>query len=136
MDFQINLQTKGEIMTQKLITAVPGFATDYLGNDFKVGDLVIWPNRKGSSMWMNKGHVTAIGMKKAPGHEAYVMVPVLQIERVTSNWDGSQIGKRNVEVVCLDRVVALGRTSNFKPKREKPGMCTTWLDRVMAWLRK
>lgn len=31
---------------------------DYLGQVINTGDLIVWPNRQGSSMWMNRGYVT------------------------------------------------------------------------------
>ncbi len=34
--------------------------TDFLGNEIKVGDEIVYPNRSGSSMWMCRGTVTAL----------------------------------------------------------------------------
>jgi hypothetical protein len=120
---------------EALKTNVPGFAVDYFGNDIKVGDLVVYPNRSGSSMWMNHGTVKAIGMR--PDDYSPSMQPVLQIEKVPSNYDITESGTRRVEVVCLDRVVALGRgwENSFSPQRAPEKEMDSTLDRVIAWLR-
>jgi len=40
---------------------------DFLGREITVGDTVIYPVRRGSSMWLNKIIVTAIGDIQRPG---------------------------------------------------------------------
>ena len=110
---------------------------DFLGNVIKEGDQIVWPNRQGSMMWMNTGHVAAIGTDD-------LNRPVLQVDRQDrGHLTGRRSGKtKRVEIHRTDRVVALGRWENFLPMKEpnefrdmpKP-FKETWLDRVMQWIR-
>lgn len=38
--------------------------TDYFNNDIHVGDIVAYPGRSGSSLWMNHGKVIEVVCKK------------------------------------------------------------------------
>lgn len=93
---------------------------DYFGNLIKRGDLVVWPNRQGSSMWMNHGYVTALGFDVGTGmpvrHD-----PILQVKRVqTTALINEPTGKfRNVTLTDLSRVIALGRVKHFVPRKDK-----------------
>ena len=125
-------------------------AIDYFGNQILVGDLVVYPNRQGSSMWMNRGTVTAVGTK-VRATSTVDIYPVIQIRKVQTYYDGRFAGLRNVEVECLNRVIVLGRgygvRGNWEPRKVRTTtlgpienldinpLHTTWLDRLMAWLR-
>lgn len=69
---------------------------DFLGKEIRVGDLVVWPGRKGSSLWMNSGKVIAL-------------------ETVEDNWTGEESIKltalnkndRPVILTELNRVVVV-----------------------------
>lgn len=110
---------------------------DFFGNTIKVGDCIVYPGRQGSSMWMNKGTVMAIGQKGDP------YAPVLQVKKVQTTWDGRPVGYRDVEILILDRVICLGRGYGYKcnwtPRKSKdiPTIFNeTWLDRLMNWFRR
>ena len=112
---------------------------DYFGNKIKQGDLICWPNRQGSSMWMNHGYVVGLGFKESTFNNR-LPLPVLQVKRVqVTALDNRPTGRyRNVEIECLERVVALGRVLEFFPKQQKEERDTirlSWLDRVIQWLR-
>lgn len=106
---------------------------DYFGNKIKRGDLICWPNRQGSSMWMNHGYVVGLGFKESTLKNR-LPLPVLQVKRVqVTALDNRPTGRyRNVEIECLERVVALGRE---KPNEERDTTKLSWLDRIIRWLR-
>lgn len=116
---------------------------DFFGNVIKVGDCIVYPGRQGSSMWMNVGTVIAIGSKPV-NMSKMTSKPVLQVKRVQHNLNNEFIGFKDVEVEILNRVICLGRGYGYgcswKPRKSKnmPDHLkhrTTWLDRVMAWIR-
>jgi hypothetical protein len=106
---------------------------DYFKNTIRLGDLVLYPNRAGSSLWMNHGTVVARGTDKESR-------PVIVVKKVQTTWDGRFAGHKEVTIYCLDRVIALGRGHGdfgYKPQKAKtePVLKETWIDRVMSWLR-
>ena len=111
---------------------------DFLGNVIKEGDMIVWPNRQGSSLWMNSGHVVQIGHEQLEGLRGVELVPVLQVDRMAN----PGMKTKRVEIYRTERVVALGRWDRFQPMKEpcefrdmpKP-FKETWLDRVMNWIR-
>jgi hypothetical protein len=38
---------------------------DFLGHDIKVGDRIVYPNRRGANLWMNKGIVEGFGVNNS-----------------------------------------------------------------------
>lgn len=92
---------------------------DYFGNQIKVGDLLVWPNRWGGSMWMNHGYVLALG-KRESWFKGSPDTPILQVKRVQTNHRNRPTGKyRNVEIEVLERTIALGRCADFVPRKQK-----------------
>lgn len=62
---------------------------DFLGQVIKNGDLVVWPNRIGAYMWMNKGRVLEVGdnklsVSRLPNNKGEVQrrVTITQVQRV------------------------------------------------------
>jgi len=106
---------------------------DFLGNLIKEGDQIVWPNRRGSSMWMNRGWVRHIGYETAKNlHGVEYTLPVLQVDRD----QGDGLPTKKVEIYRTERVVALGRHPyQFTPRKAQDEFRETWLDRVMAWIR-
>lgn len=106
---------------------------DYFNNEIKVGDLVLYPNRQGSSLWMNHGTVLALGHTDDK--------PSIMVKKVTTNYRGEFMGHREVTIQCLNRVIALGRGHGdfgFVPRKASSpdqDLSETWLDRVMKWIR-
>jgi hypothetical protein len=71
--------------------------TDFRGNDIGAGDVVVYPGRKSSSLWLTEARV--------------------QHTTITKNWRGEDIaaivviptkGKRKVTLTCLHRIVVVG----------------------------
>ena len=105
---------------------------DYFKNTIRLGDLVLYPNRAGSSLWMNHGTVLARGTTEGK--------PSLIIKKVQTNYLGRFLGHREVTVYCLDRVIALGRGHGdfgFQPRKAKihSHPMPSLIDRIMAWFR-
>jgi hypothetical protein len=44
---------------------------DFLDREISVGDIIVYPVRRGSSMWLNKIKVTAIGSVHRQGRREY-----------------------------------------------------------------
>ncbi len=103
---------------------------DYFKNEIKIGDLVLYPNRQGSSMWMNHGTVLARGSSYGK--------PTIIVKKVQTNYKGQFMGHREVTVYVLDRVIALGRgygDFGFRPTKAPTSLESTWLDRLMNFFR-
>jgi stress-induced morphogen len=92
---------------------------DLLGNEIKIGDMVAYPGRKSSSMWVSVGkvvevcrgelyddslHRTTWNKWKVPKH--------LKVEIKSENWDGTIKVKRTTQVKRIDRVLIIP-TSQF-----------------------
>jgi hypothetical protein len=88
---------------------------DFLGNDIKVGDTIVYPLRSGSWMRLRKGVVR----KRTKTQDYYsavelsVSVPALMIEVESTKWDTvrreSIPTTRVVPFRSLDRCVVIGR---------------------------
>jgi hypothetical protein len=84
---------------------------DCIGNDVKVGDVITYPGRSGSSLWMNFGKVTKITKVKEDSfyNREYVSVQVL---RPILMWHGLEPnntleGWKKVSLQCINRHVKL-----------------------------
>jgi hypothetical protein len=57
-------------------------AIDFLGNEIKPGETIVYPGRVGSSLWMNKGVVVdvtlAIDYRGKPYHKVVVEKDVME----------------------------------------------------------
>ena len=86
---------------------------DFLGQTIVSGDTVVYPNRQGSSLWMNKARV--VGFKKIKDAD-----PESPVERLRSPSFSLKV-KRVTDgitktLTCLDRVVVITgvlRTDNM-----------------------
>jgi hypothetical protein len=65
--------------------------TDFLGQEIKAGDDVVYPGRKGSGLWMNLAKVVSVDPKGQDGWRVKVQLPNNAIRIVT----------------CVDRVVVI-----------------------------
>lgn len=83
---------------------------DCIGNDVKVGDVITYPGRSGSSLWMNFGKVTKI-TKIFDRHSYYGYGPseyiMVQVLRPLLSWDDKLEGWKKVGLICLNRHVKL-----------------------------
>lgn len=84
-------------------------ATDFLGQEIKVQDTVVYPNRQGSSLWMNKG--TVLEVKQVPPRD-----PSAPDAHPASQPSFKLKVRREDGVVrpllCLDRVVVVTQQLN------------------------
>lgn len=56
---------------------------DIRGIEIEVGDIIVYPGRGGSSLWMNKGVVTDIEIKMVPQYNYWGKPPLPDVEQVT-----------------------------------------------------
>lgn len=87
---------------------------DCIGNEVRVGDVITYPGRSGSSLWMNFGKVTKITKVKEDSfyNREYTLVQVLRpILRYRSFYcdddDNTVEGWKKVTLYCINRHVKL-----------------------------
>jgi hypothetical protein len=88
---------------------------DALGNLIKVGDVVMYPGRQGSSIWNSFSIVREIVVGEDWAKRPYRRLKVTNVAE--RGWHKKEVVVRNTTVYCLDRVVVLSRT-NLKPTSE------------------
>lgn len=92
---------------------------DLLGNEIKVGDMVAYPGRKSSAMWVSVGKVIEVccyelhddSLHRPDGHKWKVKMH-LKVEIKSENWDGTIKVKKTTQVKRIDRVLIIP-TSQF-----------------------
>jgi hypothetical protein len=79
---------------------------DYFGRKIKKGDLIVYPGRQGSCMWMNDGIVLSKhAVKNYRGYEDYV----IKVRANQYNVMRDLVGTCDVTVRVLSRVVIVKR---------------------------
>jgi hypothetical protein len=71
---------------------------DFLGREIKVGDTIVYPGRRGSSMWLNR----AVVKTTQEGYSKYAYGP--QSGLITAEREGNS---RPVQITNPDRVVVV-----------------------------
>jgi len=84
---------------------------DCCGNDVKVGDVITYPGRTGSSLWMNFGKVTKITQKTEDSYYGKRTFTLVQVLRPLLMWhdleDNELEGWKKVTLYCINRHVKL-----------------------------
>jgi hypothetical protein len=83
---------------------------DIRGRRIEVGSKVVWPGRRGSSLWMTAGEVVSIKKVDGPSWTDQVRHQVrVQITHVDSDysWDVKRIGT-SVTLTRVDNIVVVG----------------------------
>lgn len=70
--------------------------TDWLGNKIQVGDLIVYPGRQSSSLWMNHARVLEISER----HTYYGVHPIMKVMHT----DKSQYGRMKDKVVIITKL--------------------------------
>ena len=74
---------------------------DSLGNEFYDGALIMYPGRRGSSLWMSYAVVERIvPVVNWRGEQSFV----LKVSVVSKNWSGTVVGLRKTTLRVLNRV--------------------------------
>ncbi len=88
---------------------------DWLGTEIKVGSVIVYPGRQGSSMWMSKAVVLEVGTttarewRHAPISDwGYYEKPRLTVAVDQTNYTGAVVGVRRVKIDRVDRVTVVG----------------------------
>ena len=76
---------------------------DFRGREIRVGSLIAWANRQGSSLWMNTGKIVNIDEKDDWGKKK--KIARVRLESSSDSWQMESKKLRTVE--CLDRIVVL-----------------------------
>ena len=89
-------------------------AKDQFGNEIKAGDIITYPGRQGSSLWMNVARVKEV--TKAERYWSNDLHPCLKIERVGTRWNWDKtIGQRymyyphNTSLTVLKNVTVISK---------------------------
>lgn len=83
--------------------------TDYFGNVIAKGDIIAYPGRGGSSLWMNHGKVIEIVCKKKYHWESEPCEMVVKLRIRQLSVETSRTGL----IECLDRVINLSHVAKF-----------------------
>lgn len=98
-----------------------GLALDFLGRVIAPGDLIVYPNRRGSSLWMNKAEVLRVEWEDTESSPAR---PVIVAKLEQTNSKGKVTGHRQVSIRELARVtVVVSASDGSVPSR--PGSAAT-----------
>lgn len=76
------------------MTEATSVYVDFMGGEIGVGDTIVYPVRKGSSMWLNKAVVS--GQRTDQAGKPYLTV-----------YDPEAVAKRNVRIKNLHTVVVV-----------------------------
>lgn len=77
------------------------FFLDFLGNEIRVGNTVVYPGRQGAHLWLNKGLVEELGhIKHWSGRE----IKRIKVRRISR---GKREKEMSVWVEKLERVVVV-----------------------------
>ncbi len=77
---------------------------DYFGKQIEVGDLIVYPGRRGANLWMNHGTVVAIEPDYKVSSYKKGRITVAYLSDELSNIFSPKNG-RTAKITCLDRVV-------------------------------
>lgn len=87
---------------------------DLLGNEIKVGDMVAYPGRKSSAMWVSVGKVVEVrsgelhdDQRHRIGLSRWKTRMHLKVEIKCENWDGTIRVKKTTQVKRIDRVLII-----------------------------
>jgi len=82
-------------------------AKDYFDNEIREGDIIAYPGRGGSSLWMNHGRVIEIIHKKRWECGSDKMVTKLRVEKL-----GMKTSRVST-IECFYRIINLSRVAEF-----------------------
>ena len=100
---------------------------DMLGNEIAVGDMVVYPGRQSSSLWMNYGRVVECAegeLNPDPPNNSpywkYTTPPVLKVRRRSVFYSGglAEYGPKVVRTAKLDRVIVVPHSQFSDADRE------------------
>lgn len=98
---------------------------DMLGNEIAVGDMVAYPGRQSSSLWMNYGRVVECveGELNPNPHTPHpywkwLTHPCIKIRKRQTNWSGETMGERTVRTMKLDRLIVVPHSQFGEVDRE------------------
>lgn len=83
--------------------------TDYFGNVIAKGDIIAYPGRGGSSLWMNHGMVVEIVHKKRHSWQSEPCLMVTKIRVAKIGMETSRVST----LECFDRIINLSHVAKF-----------------------
>ena len=102
---------------------------DALGNEIVVGDMVVYPGRQDSFMWMNYGRVVeCVEGELNPhavnnyGFEKWLKHPSIRVRKQQTNYRDDTVGEQVVRVTKMDRMVVVPHSQFSDTDREFFGL--------------
>lgn len=82
---------------------------DFLGREIQLGDMVVYPGRQSSSLWMNAGTVEGFKYTEVVDAESFISGIKVRV-RAASGWRKGTAGREKlVTLTATDNVVVVGR---------------------------